>query len=220
MVSYKRDYRGVFISLEGVDGSGKSSLIPLLEKALLENYGDKKEIVSTREPGGTPVGEAIRKVLFDFHETMESETELLLFLAARAALRKTILTDLYRGKIVISDRYADSTFVYQGIFNDMDLREVFDLNSFATKNLHPDITFALLIPYEESVKRLTGRKNNGKYDLLPQDQFQKIYAGYQTVNRMFPNRIFLIDGRKDQKEIIADMMTVISKHKVGAFLAR
>jgi dTMP kinase len=217
MSSYKRDYRGAFISLEGVDGSGKSSLIPLLEKRLRERYPNR-ELVLTREPGGTRVGEAIRKVLFDFHDDMEKSTELLLFLAARAALVREILTHLYKGKVVISDRYADSTFVYQGIFNDMDLREVFDLNSFATKNLHPDLTFALLIPYEESTRRLTGRPDNGKYDLLPEPEFRKIYEGYETIHRMFPNRVFLIDGTKPQEEIVNLMMEVITKHKIDALL--
>jgi dTMP kinase len=217
MSSYKRDYPGAFISLEGVDGSGKSSLIPLLEAQLKEKYPNR-ELVLTREPGGTKVGEAIRKVLFDFHDEMEKSTELLLFLAARASLVRQILAHLYRGRIVISDRYADSTFVYQGIFNDMDLREVFDLYSFATKNLHPDLTFVLLIPYEESTRRLTGRPNNGKYDLLPEAEFKKIYAGYETIGRMFPNRVFLLDGTKSPETIVGLMMEIIGKHKIDPML--
>jgi dTMP kinase len=216
MFAQKRDYKGVFITLEGVEGSGKSSVIPILEKLLKDKYN--KEIVLTREPGGTEISESIRELLFKYHDTMENATELLLFLAARSALVKNILTELYQGKIVIADRYMDSTYVYQGLLKGLDLREVFDLNSFATKNLNPDMTFAMLIPYEESVKRLSGRPDNGKYDNASEEEFNKIYEGYKTLNKMFPNRLYLIDSTKSPDNVAQDIMDLISKHKLSKSL--
>lgn len=216
MFAGKNNYSGVFITLEGVDGSGKSFVLPLLAKRLKEDFN--KEVLITREPGGTEISESVRELLFKYHDSMDTTTELLLFLASRSAHVSKILKALNEGKIVIADRYADSTYVYQGLLQNMDLREVFDLNSFATKNLNPDITFSLIVSYEESQKRLSGRKDNGKYDSASKEEFLKIANGYQTLQRMFPNRLFLINAAKTPEEILEEMMVIISKHKVQKML--
>lgn len=201
--------KGIFITIEGVDASGKSSLLPLIINYLKEET--KKEVFSTREPGGTILGEAVRNLLFDFHEEMDIKTELLLFLATRAALQKTIVEELKSGKIVISDRYQDSTFVYQGSLGGLDLSELLLLNSFATSGLDPDLTLVILIPHEESERRLLGRSDNGKYDGLCKEKFNKIYNGYVELQRNFPERIVLINGNQPQEQVFNDIKKVLKE---------
>ena len=199
---------GIFITLEGVEGSGKSSLVPLLVDALKHDF--KKDIYLTREPGGTELSEDIRNLLFQYHDSMNQRTELLLFLAARSELSTIIQDEMDKGNIVLADRFMDSTFVYQGMLNNLGINLVQKMNNFATKDLEPTHTFVLLISYEESVSRLAGRSDNGKYDELDRDGFYQIYHGYEKLAEMFPNRIHIIDGAQTQSEILKEILNIIS----------
>lgn len=199
---------GLFITLEGVEGSGKSSLVKPLVTAFETRLG--KEVYLTREPGGTPLSEDIRNLLFSYHDSMNERTELLLFLAARSELIPKIRQKMEMGEIVLADRFMDSTFVYQGILNNLGLDTVRAMNEFATKKISPTHTFVLLIPYEESVRRLSGRADNGKYDELGRDGFYTIYNGYTQLAELYPERIHILDGTKTQAELIEEIISIIS----------
>jgi dTMP kinase len=150
------DKNGLFITFEGVDGSGKTTQIRKLHD-FLENQGIAVDLI--REPGGTAIGEQIRALLLDkSNGEMSSETELLLYEAARSQIvRERILPSLRAGRVVICDRFFDSTTAYQGYGRGLDLADIERLNRWATGGLEPDLTFFLDLPVKEAMKRMEGR---------------------------------------------------------------
>ncbi len=187
--------RGRFISLEGPEGAGKSTHLKRLSERL---KAAGVPVFTTREPGGTPLCEAIRALLqFDAAgESPVSRTEVLLFLASRAQLiEKTIRPALERGEWVLCDRFCDSTFAYQGYGRGMDLEALRHLNAFATSELLPDLTFFLDIPQEESKHRLAGRKGRADRFEAERDSFhQRILEGFRELAQADPERICRIDS--------------------------
>lgn len=147
----------LFITFEGIEGCGKSTQAKLLAEYLQNN---NHQVVLTREPGGTNISEQIRSIILDPKNTeMTPETELLLYLAARNQhTAQKIIPALNNKQIVISDRYYDSTFAYQGVARKINYDKIIYMNSFATYNLIPDITFIMDIPISESIKRIIHKK--------------------------------------------------------------
>lgn len=147
----------LFITFEGIEGCGKSTQAKLLAEYLQNN---NHQVVLTREPGGTNISEQIRSIILDpKNSEMTPETELLLYLAARNQhTAQKIIPALNNKQIVISDRYYDSTFAYQGVARKINYDKILYMNSFATYNLIPDITFIMDIPVYESIKRIMHKK--------------------------------------------------------------
>ena len=147
--------RGALITFEGVEGSGKSTQARLLHDALRSSGVDS---LLTREPGGTPIGERIRAILLDpACKEMHAKTELLLYLASRNQhVQEKLLPELRAGKVVISDRYSESSFAYQGGGRDLTFRQVSRLNKCATTGLVPDLTIVVDVPPEVGAERMKG----------------------------------------------------------------
>lgn len=192
--------KGLFITIEGGDGSGKSTQIKLL-KEFLENRGC--EIVLTREPGGTLISEEIRKIILNraFME-MSDMTEALLYAAARAQhVDQLIKPQVSAGKIVICDRYVDSSIVYQGYARGMGIDVIEAINDYATGGLKPDLTILLQVSAEVGIKRKSDQQELDRLELQKLEFHQKVTAGYILLAEREAERILLIDATKPIEEI-------------------
>lgn len=204
---------GIFITFEGIDGCGKSTQIVLLQKNL-EDHG--YTVVLTREPGGTVISEKIRELILSVENTgMSTKCELLLYLAARAQhVDQKIIPELLKNKIVLSDRFEEATYAYQGFGRGVSLDILMSINMYATSKVTPDLTFILDIPIEESELRW---KKSGKVrdrlELNNKNFFKRVRKGYQDRAAMNPDRIVLLDGTLDigvlEKQIIDKSIEVI-----------
>lgn len=194
----------MFVTFEGIDGSGKTTQITLL-KEYLELNG--KSVVCVREPGSTVLSESIRAILLESKESIDPISETLLFCAARAQLvSATILPELKSGKIVLCDRYTDSTVVYQGYGRGISIDQIFATNEFATKALEPDITFFLDVPVNQAKKRAEERKVDAdRMEGAGEIFFENVRKGYLELLQRFPHRIKYIDG-KDSVDNIHSMI--------------
>jgi dTMP kinase len=193
--------QGRLITFEGIDGSGKSTQIKRLSAKLADGG---KEVRVLREPGGTPIGEAIRKILLDKEHTgMCMETELLLFAAARAQLvREVILPDLETGKWVICDRFFDATAAYQGFGRSLDLAVVRSLNQLAIGVCRPDITILLDLPVALAQDRLSGRRHKqDRFDHESVSFMQRTRDGYRQLAALEPERITVVDAAQPEEEL-------------------
>jgi dTMP kinase len=197
---HRPDGAGIFITVEGPDGSGKSTQLDLLV-AWLRTRG--RTVVLTREPGGTPAGEAIRAILLDpkRHAALADETELFLFAAGRAQhVRECVLPALCRGAIVIASRYADATEAYQGFGRGLSLELVQQVNAAATGGIMPDLTIILDINTEEGLRRARATDKEtpcGDMDRIEAAGIafhQRVRDGYLTIARREPARCVVIDG--------------------------
>jgi len=188
----------MFITFEGVDGSGKSTQAELL-RATLAAKG--RDVEATREPGGTPLGERIRELLLDGDE-MAPWAEAALFAAARAELaRRVIAPALERGADVVCDRYVDSSLVYQGMARGLGIAPVLELNLLATGNLLPERTFVLVVDPAAAHARL-----GGKHDRIEREDedFRRLVAdGYRQLTDLFPARVVALDGSLAPEAIAA-----------------
>jgi len=206
----ERQRRGLFITFEGVDGSGKTTQVNMLTSHLIKNG---LGVVVTREPGGTRVGARIRDILLDGDLTeMTPMTEALLYAADRAQHAEEVIRPaLLRGAIVISDRYIDSSLAYQGVARGLGLEGVRNLNEWATRELYPDITFLLKVPYEVGLRRLPlGRED--RMELQSENFFQKVQEAYLTLSKFFPSRMIVLDGTQKPEEIHHQVMKEVEKH--------
>ncbi len=184
----------MFITLEGPEGSGKSTQMPMLA-AFLEEEG--YDVLLTREPGGTPIGDQIRNCLHDVDNTeMEASTEFLLYSASRAQLvRELILPALAADKIVLCDRYADSSLAYQGYGRGLDLDALLVTTEFATGGLAPDLTFLLDIDVEQGLsRRIAGDEEMNRLDLEAIAFHQRIRSGYHQLAAADRDRWVIIDA--------------------------
>ena len=192
--------RGIFITMEGPDGSGKSTQIELL-RGYLEEKG--YDVIITREPGGTVISEAIREIILnkDFTE-MSSMTELMLYASARAQLVSEVIGPaIDSGKAVISDRFLDSSVVYQGIARGLGVDTVYEVNSYAIQGYMPDITFLLDLSAEEGVRRKKDQKELDRMEQESLDFHRKVVEGYRTLAEKSPDRIIRIDATLPIEEI-------------------
>jgi dTMP kinase len=195
----------VFITLEGPDGSGKTTQAHLLAEWLREQG---YEISLTREPGGTEIGDQIRTVLHDPRNTaMDARTEILLYSASRAQhVAQLIRPALAGGKVVVSDRYYDSTLAYQGYGRGLDLETLRAITAFATGGLRPDLTLYLDIPPEEGLQRKqAGGDEWNRLDAEALEFHQRVRAGYLELIRQEPDRWAVIDAARPVEEVQAEI---------------
>ena len=200
--------KGLFISFEGPEASGKSSQILLLSKYLKKN---KIPYIVTREPGGTKIGEKLRKIILDKKENITPSEEILLLMSARLNhINNVILPSLKKGKIVISDRFADSTFVYQGYVNNFGLKKTLDLHKNLLNNFLPTKTFLFILNSNEINRRLKLRKNKNKYDKINKDFHNKVIRGYKKISKN-NKRFYTIDATKSITAISEQIIEEIIK---------
>ncbi len=200
-----------FITFEGTEGCGKSTQVKRLA-ARLESLGIP--FLVTREPGGTPIGESIRELLqFAPHNfAMTAETELLLFEASRSQLvRETIKPALERGECVISDRFFDSTTVYQGAARNLDGAWIEKLNAFAVGDCRPDITFVLDVDLATASSRMqqTARPAD-RMEKEPMEFYERVRQGYRDLAAREPKRVVLIDANQTADKIDIEIWKIIS----------
>ncbi len=197
--------RGFFISVEGSDGSGKSTQIRKIEEYLRKM---KQEVLLTREPGGTMISEKIRELLLDpANKGMAAKTEMLLYAAARAQhVEEFIVPNLKQGKHVLSDRFTDSSIAYQGFGREMGA-VVAEVNRVATGGLVPDITFYLELPPEAGIARKKTEANHklDRLELEKQEFHQKVYHGYKELCQMHAQRIMKIDASQEIETVFAQI---------------
>ncbi len=201
---------GLFITMEGTDGSGKSTQVKLLQE-YLENKGFS--VLCTREPGGNEISEKIRNIIIDVeNKKMNARTEALLYAAARAQIvSEVIVPVLKRGDIVICDRFIDSSIVYQGIARNLGVDIIKSLNEFASEGLEPDITFFMKLEPEKSMER---KINQDKLDRIESESsyfHKKVFYGYVELAENFPERIKVIDASADIDTIHKNIVEHIDK---------
>ena len=191
---------GIFITLEGPDGSGKTTQIAYL-RTLFEREGFT--VVQTREPGGTPIADRIRSLILDpAHREMTARTEALLYMAARAQhTAELIRPALRRDAVVISDRYADSTLVYQGVARGLSQEALVWLNRFATEDLVPDLTLLLDGDSGKLAQRLADRGNRDRLDSEGLEFHQRVRAGFLRLAEQNPGRFRVIDGEQPVENV-------------------
>jgi dTMP kinase len=207
---------GIFITFEGPEGSGKSTQVVRLVERLREMG---REVITTREPGGTPTGEAIRNILQHdaAGEDICAETETLLFESSRAQLVSNVIRPaLERGAVVISDRFADSTTAYQGYGRGFDVEVLLQLHAFAMGGLEPDITLLIDVDIEEGFRRiqLRNKRDNTGLDRMERESVefhQRVYDGYQTMAQRWPERFCIIDGKREPNLIEVDIWDAVEK---------
>lgn len=193
-----------FVTLEGPEGSGKSTQARLLAEYL---RGRGEAVVLTREPGGTDIGDQIRATLHALKNTaMTPTTELLLYNAARAQIvAEVVRPALAAGKIVVSDRYADSTLAYQGYGRQLDLAAVQQVTELATGGLKPDLTFLIDVAVEEGLRRrqqgLARGEEWNRMDALAREFYERVRAGYLELMRADPARWVRVDGAQSVEQV-------------------
>lgn len=190
---------GKFITLEGIDGAGKSTQLAWIVE-LLQRGGVQP--VVTREPGGTPLGERVRALLLDKSMAMHAETEaLLMFAARREHLDKVILPALTQGQWVISDRFTDASFAYQGGGRGLDTGKLKILEHWVQGALQPDLTLYFDVPVEVGQQRIRQIKDADRFELEQAEFFQRVRNAYLDRARQFPGRIHIIDSSRPLAEV-------------------
>lgn len=195
--------RGKFISLEGIDGAGKSTHLGTVGD-LLRARG--KDVVLTREPGGTPLGEKLRAVLLS--QTMNIDTEcLLMFAARREHIAQVIAPALARGQWVVSDRFTDATYAYQGAGGGIPKDRIAILERWVNGELRPDLTLVFDVPVEVALARLAGARAD-RFESENRGYFERVRAGYLERAAAEPHRLRVIDGRKTVAEVKKEVENV------------
>jgi dTMP kinase len=193
--------RGLFVTFEGIDRSGKTTQAGLLVDAL----GD--DALGVREPGGTPAGERLREILKDPEVALAPETEALLFAAARSELvANVVLPALDAGKVVVSDRFLDSSLAYQGGARGLGIEDVERVNHFATRGLRPDITFLLDLSPAEAAARVG---ESDRFEDEGSELQAAVGAAYERLMRVDPDRWRRLDATRSPQEVHADVLAAV-----------
>jgi len=191
--------RGLFITLEGIDGAGKSTQLTWLRE-LFEDQG--RAVLLTREPGGTALGEALRTLLLNPAEAMHAETEaLLIFAARREHLARVILPALADEKVVLCDRFTDATYAYQGYGSGVELNKLGILEQWVQGSLRPDLTILLDVPVEIGRQRTAGSREADRFERERAEFFERVRQGYLQRARDEPRRFFVADASGQPAEI-------------------
>lgn len=200
---------GKFISLEGPDGSGKSTIMEKIKNYLEDN---KIDYLHTREPGGSKIGEDIRKIILDEKNTdMSAQTEALLYAASRSQhVKEKIRPSLEKGDHVFCERFVLSSLAYQGIGRGLGVEEVKKINDFATGNLSPDLILFFDISPEITLERKT-KSGGDRLEQAGLDFHQEVYKGYKSLIESYPENIVIIDASKKVEEVYRETIKAIEK---------
>lgn len=211
--------KGYFVSFEGPDGAGKSTVL----KEVLTEIGPKlkTQYLVTREPGGSKIAEKIRDIILDpANDKMDAKTEALLYAASRSQhVEEIIRPALKAGKVVFSDRFVDSSLAYQGNGRDLGIEEVKQINDFATGKLNPDLTFFLDVAPEIGLQRIE-KLRPGQEDRLEQENLafhKKVYAGFLKVKDMYPERFVTIDATQNLEQVVKQVVAVLEERMPELF---
>ena len=200
----------LFITFEGGEGCGKSTQLKLTADFLRKkNY----EVVETREPGGTPTAEKIRElILHPLEGKLTEETEILLFMAARAEHVETvILPAMNQNKIVLCDRFSDSTYAYQGVNSNIALETMEQLNSFATNDVAPDITILLDADTEKLLSRRKARGTKDRFEAKDIAFHKEVRKNFHKLAKLYPNRIKIVNALQSPEDVQKDIQTILIK---------
>lgn len=210
--------KGVFITIEGGEGAGKSTLIDQLSNKILQRG---KSVLMTREPGGIPIAEQIRAVILDRSNiTMDARTEALLYAAARRQhLVEKVVPALEQGHIVICDRFVDSSLAYQGHARGLGMEEVWAINQFAIQDLMPDLTIYMDVSPEVGLERIAqaSEREINRLDLEKHSFHEKVREGYMQLLRQNPDRIVLVNAEQSQEMVFDDVLQAIDDRFAGFF---
>lgn len=203
---------GYFITFEGGEGAGKTSVLHSIAEKL-EKLGF--DVVTTREPGGIDIAEKIRNIILNpLHTEMDGRTEALLYAAARRQhLVEKVFPALQKGKIVLCDRFIDSSLAYQGHARGLGIDEVFTINQFAIQNAMPDLTLFFDIEPRKGLERIAANKERerNRLDLEELDFHDKVYEAYQLLVERFPNRINVINADQTIERVEEDSLSLITQ---------
>ena len=202
----------LFITLEGPEGSGKTSAIKIVkEKLEKEGY----QIVMTREPGGTPISEQIRNVILDKNNTaMDYRTEALLYAASRRLhLVEKVWPSVREGKLVICDRYLDSSLAYQGFARGLGIEDILNVNMYATEGTFPNLTLLFDLPPEVGLARISANADRevNRLDLEKITFHEKVRNGYLALAQRFPERYVIIDATQPLEKVASDALNAIKE---------
>ncbi|MCD8505979.1 MAG: dTMP kinase [Alkalibacterium thalassium] len=204
--------KGLFITIEGPDGAGKSSLVRRLQKAIQDETD--RPLVMTREPGGSDIAEEVREILLNpVHTKMDARTEALLLAAGRRQhVVEKIRPALSRGDIVLCDRFVDSSIAYQGQARGIGMEEVKAINAFAIEGLKPDLTIYLDVEAEVGLSRIRDKKSNRSQDRLELEAVtfhEEVRTGYAQLISQEPERFSIIDASQAEEKVFEDTWAVI-----------
>ena len=206
----------MFITFEGPDGAGKSTIIKLVYEKLLQ---DGFNIVLTREPGGTPIAEKIRDIILDnSNQALDARTEALLYAASRRQhLVEKIWPALKEGKIVLCDRFLDSSLAYQGGGRNLGVENILNINLFATENTYPDLTLFFDVSPEVGLARVSKDKKRvaDRLDNENENFHDKVYQTFKEIIEQNKNRIVVIDASKSIDEVVETTYKIIKERLNG-----
>lgn len=200
----------IFITIEGPEGSGKTTVAKnVVEKLQEEGF----KVLYTREPGGVGIAEKIRDIILDVNNTnLDPRSEALLYAASRRQhLVEKVIPALENGYIVICDRFVDSSLAYQGHARNIGIDEIYDINMFAINNKWPDITILLDVDPEVGLQRIMQNRQNevNRLDLEGLNFHNKVHQGYQIIKEKYSDRITLVDGNKSKEEVFDEVYKII-----------
>ena len=201
--------RAQFITLDGIDGSGKTTQLNVIRDWFAAR---QMPVVFTREPGGTPLGEKLRELLLDPQTRVSLHTEtLLMFAARRQHLEDVVLPALAQGIHVVSDRFTDATFAYQGGGRGLPAAEVEVLEDWVQGSLRPDLTILLDVPLEVSVARIEGSRDKDRFEREDSAFFARVRAAYLQRVAQLPQRYAVINSHRDKSEVKQDIEAVLNR---------
>ncbi|MGX7111773.1 dTMP kinase [Gemella cuniculi] len=199
--------KGKFITVEGTDGSGKTTFINFASE-YLKSKGYK--VITTREPGGTEFSEKVRELLFDTSNNIDAKTESLLFCASRRDhIMKKIIPYVKEGYIVICDRFVDSSIAYQSYGRSLKKQDIIDINSYATDGLTPDLTLYFSVDVSVGLARTKGRGENNRMDLEGLTFYKNVKKGYDDLSKEYSERIKVIDANKPYKDVEKEGLNIL-----------
>lgn len=203
---------GHFITFEGPEGSGKTTVIEGVKEYLSKNY----KVMTTREPGGIRISELIRDVLLAKGNEMDGRTEALLFAASRRQhLVEKVIPALERGEVVLCDRFVDSSLAYQGYARNIGVDGIWSINEFAIQDVMPDLTIYLKLDPKEGLERiLSNKRDNNRLDNENIAFHKNVVLGYNELSDNFPNRIKTVDASQSKENVLEDTLAIIDNYLI------